>query len=108
MAKKLIRPIRSEADHDAAFNEIERYFENEPKPGTTEADRFDLHGVGTWLEIGQGEEAVAIRRGGYSFVSRAMDRADVRIRHRRAGSISHHAGNGRAKILGAGAPDDQQ
>ena len=42
MAKKLIRPIRSEADHDAAFNEIERYFENEPKPGTTEADRFDL------------------------------------------------------------------
>jgi HTH-type transcriptional regulator/antitoxin HigA len=42
MAKKLIRPIRSEADHDAALNEIERYFENDPKPGTTEADRFDL------------------------------------------------------------------
>ena len=42
MAKKLIRPIRSEADHDAAFNEIERYFENEPKPGTPEADRFNL------------------------------------------------------------------
>ncbi len=42
MAKKLIRPIRSEADYDAALDEIERYFEDEPKPGTPEADRFDL------------------------------------------------------------------
>jgi antitoxin component HigA of HigAB toxin-antitoxin module len=32
----------SEADYDAALNEIERYFENEPKVGTPEADRFDL------------------------------------------------------------------
>jgi HTH-type transcriptional regulator/antitoxin HigA len=42
MAKKVIRPLRSEADYDAALEEIERYFENEPKPGTEEADRFDL------------------------------------------------------------------
>jgi HTH-type transcriptional regulator/antitoxin HigA len=42
MAKKMIRPLRSEADYDAALQEIERYFENEPKPGTPEADRFDL------------------------------------------------------------------
>src|SRR5215470_6519862 len=42
MAKKLIRPIRSEADYDAALSEIERYFEDEPKTGTPEADRFDL------------------------------------------------------------------
>jgi len=42
MAKKMIRPIRSEADYDAAVEEIERYFENEPEPGTVEADRFDL------------------------------------------------------------------
>jgi len=42
MAKKLIRPIRSEADYDAALGEIERYFEDEPKPGTPEADQFDL------------------------------------------------------------------
>jgi HTH-type transcriptional regulator / antitoxin HigA len=42
MAKKLIRPLRSEADYDAALEEIERYFEKEPKPGTTEADRFDV------------------------------------------------------------------
>lgn len=42
MAKKIIRPLRSEADYDAALNEIERYFEKEPKPGTPEADRFDL------------------------------------------------------------------
>src|SRR3954471_25010874 len=42
MAKKIDRPLRSEADYDAALEEIERYFENEPKPGTPEADRFDL------------------------------------------------------------------
>ena len=42
MAQKMIRPLRSEADYDAALGEIERYFESEPKPGTTEADRFDL------------------------------------------------------------------
>jgi HTH-type transcriptional regulator/antitoxin HigA len=42
MAKKMIRPLHSEADYNVALNEIERYFENEPKPGTPEADRFDL------------------------------------------------------------------
>jgi HTH-type transcriptional regulator/antitoxin HigA len=42
MAKKVIRPLRSEADYDAALSEIERYFDREPKPGTPEADRFDL------------------------------------------------------------------
>src|ERR1700730_10827463 len=42
MAKKPIRPIRRDADYQAALAEIERYFENEPKPGTPEADRFDL------------------------------------------------------------------
>jgi antitoxin component HigA of HigAB toxin-antitoxin module len=42
MAKKIMRPLHSEADYDAALNEIERYFENEPKVGTPEADRFDL------------------------------------------------------------------
>ena len=42
MAKKIIRPLHSEADYDVALNEIERYFENEPKHGTPEADRFDL------------------------------------------------------------------
>lgn len=42
MAKKVIRPPHSEADYDAALKQIERYFENEPKPGTAEADRFDL------------------------------------------------------------------
>ena len=42
MTKKMIRPIRSEADYDAALEEIERYFDDEPKPGTPDADRFDL------------------------------------------------------------------
>jgi HTH-type transcriptional regulator/antitoxin HigA len=34
--------VHSEADYEAALEEIERYFEAEPKPGTAEADRFDL------------------------------------------------------------------
>jgi HTH-type transcriptional regulator/antitoxin HigA len=38
----MIRPLRSEADYDAALEEIERYFDSEPRPGTPEADRFDL------------------------------------------------------------------
>ena len=42
MAKKMIRPIRTETEYDEALEEIERYFENQPKPGTLEADRFDL------------------------------------------------------------------
>ena len=42
MAKTMIRPLRSEADYDAALEEIERYFDSEPRPGTPEADRFDL------------------------------------------------------------------
>jgi HTH-type transcriptional regulator/antitoxin HigA len=39
---EMIRPIRTEAEYDEVLEEIERYFENEPKPGTQEADRVDL------------------------------------------------------------------
>jgi HTH-type transcriptional regulator/antitoxin HigA len=42
MTKKAIRPIRTDADYEAALAEIECYFENEPKRGTAKADRFDL------------------------------------------------------------------
>ena len=42
MAKIMICPLRSEADYDAALDEIERYFDSEPRPGTPQADRFDL------------------------------------------------------------------
>jgi len=42
MGKRVIRPLRSEAGYDAALRQIERFFENEPKPGTPEADRFEL------------------------------------------------------------------
>ena len=37
-----IRPIRTEAEYEAALREIEQYFENEPEPGTQESDRFDV------------------------------------------------------------------
>lgn len=38
----MIRPLRSEADYDSALDAIERYFDREPRPGSPEADRFDL------------------------------------------------------------------
>lgn len=41
-AEKPIRPLRSDADYEAALGRIESYFDNEPKPGTPAADRFDL------------------------------------------------------------------
>jgi HTH-type transcriptional regulator/antitoxin HigA len=42
MAKKPIRPLRSEPDYEKALAEIEGYFDREPKPGSPEGDRFDL------------------------------------------------------------------
>jgi HTH-type transcriptional regulator / antitoxin HigA len=41
MAKKAVRRIHADAEYRTALAEIERYFENEPKPGTPAADRFD-------------------------------------------------------------------
>src|SRR6266850_6392950 len=42
MKKAAIRPLRNEADYDWALKEIQFYFEREPKPGTPDADRFDM------------------------------------------------------------------
>jgi HTH-type transcriptional regulator/antitoxin HigA len=42
MAKKMILPLHNEAEYEAAVDEIERYFDQEPARGTPEADRFDL------------------------------------------------------------------
>jgi len=41
-ARRSIRPLRTEADYEAALDAIERYFDREPRPGTPDADRFDL------------------------------------------------------------------
>jgi len=40
-----IRPLRSQADYDAALAEFERYFDDEPAAGSAEADRFELLGL---------------------------------------------------------------
>ncbi len=37
-----IRPIRTEADYEWALAEVTPCFENQPGPGTPEADRFDV------------------------------------------------------------------
>lgn len=40
-----LRPLRSEADFDAALGEYESYFNNEPKPDTEAAYRFEVLGL---------------------------------------------------------------
>ena len=42
MTKKIILPLHDDAEYEAAVGEIEGYFERDPKPGTPEADRFEL------------------------------------------------------------------
>jgi HTH-type transcriptional regulator / antitoxin HigA len=42
MAAMDIKPIRTEADYDWALEEIEQYFDEEPRRGTKEAARFDV------------------------------------------------------------------
>ena len=36
-----IRPIRTDADYQAALGEVSAYFDTEPEPGTPEGDRFE-------------------------------------------------------------------
>lgn len=37
-----VRPIKTETDYDWALKEIERYFDEEPEPGSPESQRFDV------------------------------------------------------------------
>ncbi len=37
-----IRPIKTEEDYKAALRQVSAYFDNEPVPGTAEADRFEV------------------------------------------------------------------
>ena len=37
-----IRPIHNEDDYKAALREVSAYFANEPAPGSTEGDRFEI------------------------------------------------------------------
>jgi antitoxin component HigA of HigAB toxin-antitoxin module len=41
----LIRPLRDEADYEAALARYERYFDREPEPGTPEGDHFGHLGM---------------------------------------------------------------
>jgi len=41
MARQVNERIRSDGDYEKALDEIERYFEREPAPGTPAAARFD-------------------------------------------------------------------
>jgi len=37
-----IHPIRTEDDYQAALRELSGYVDNEPEPGSSEGDRFDI------------------------------------------------------------------
>src|SRR5262245_11586384 len=38
----VIKPIRTEADHDTALAQAERLMERNPRPGTSEGDRLEI------------------------------------------------------------------
>jgi HTH-type transcriptional regulator/antitoxin HigA len=48
-----IRAIHTEADYEWAIKEIERYFDEQPEPGTPEGDRFEV--LATLVEAYEGE-----------------------------------------------------
>ena len=37
-----VRALHTEADYEWALDQIERYFDDQPTPGTPEGDRFDV------------------------------------------------------------------
>jgi HTH-type transcriptional regulator/antitoxin HigA len=37
-----VRALHTEADYNWALQEVERYFDNPPEPGSHDADRFDV------------------------------------------------------------------
>ncbi|WP_223246775.1 helix-turn-helix domain-containing protein [Sulfuriferula thiophila] len=37
-----IRPIRTEEDYQMVMHEVAAYFDNEPEPGTSDGDRFEI------------------------------------------------------------------
>jgi HTH-type transcriptional regulator/antitoxin HigA len=40
-----VRALHTDADYAWALKEVERYFDSPPKPGTADADRFDVLSV---------------------------------------------------------------
>ena len=75
-----IRPIKTEADYDWALKEIERYFDDEPEPGTPESQRFDVlaslieHYEGQAWPIGLPDPVAAIR---YRMEQAGLTQADL-------------------------------
>lgn len=45
MSKARIHVLRNENDYNTALVEYESYFDREPRPGSIDADRFELLGV---------------------------------------------------------------
>lgn len=50
-----IRPIKTEDDYNWALAEITRYFENQPRVGTPDGDRFDA--LATLIEAYENEHS---------------------------------------------------
>lgn len=37
-----LKPIRTEAEYEAALEQVAPYFDSEPEPGTADSDRFEI------------------------------------------------------------------
>jgi HTH-type transcriptional regulator/antitoxin HigA len=81
-----IRPIRTEADYDAALKEIECFFDREPEPGSPEADRFDV---------------LAALIGAYEQKHWAIEPPDAVDAIREVMSLKNYTQSDLAKILGS-------
>jgi HTH-type transcriptional regulator/antitoxin HigA len=81
-----IRPIRNEADYDAALADIEQYFVEEPVRGTPEADRFDV---------------LAALIGAYEQEHWAIEAPDAVGAIREVMALHHYTQSDLAKLLGS-------
>lgn len=81
-----IRPIRTEADYEAVLKEIAGYFENEPEPGSPEADRFDL---------------LAAVIGAYEQEHWAIEPPDAVSAIREVMALNHYTQSDLARLLGS-------
>ena len=71
-----IRSIKTEADYDWALQEVARYFEHEPAPGSPAAERFDV--LATLIEAYEAKHWHIEAPDPVAAILEAMDRLDMK------------------------------
>ena len=55
-----LRPIHTESNYHAAFEQVSAYFDNEPEPGSDDGDRFEI--LATLIEAYEGRHFPMLNR----------------------------------------------